>query len=157
MGRRFYVGGRVTNTKYGSTKVVFKGIKFDSTYERDRYIHLLHMQREGRISQLRLQVSFNIIPQTTKMVEEQLKTKVRYKKVVVEQDADYTCDFIYLEDGVYIMEEFKSEMTSKLSDYILRRKLMIRKIYEHNAKGHGQWRFREVIYARGGKLKIEDK
>lgn len=158
--RRFFGGfGGDTKNKYGAHKVVFKGIEFDSRYERDRYILLCHKQRHGEISGLRLQREFLIIPQTTKLVPVQLKTKVRYDKRVVEQDARYTCDFIYKEKGVYIMEEFKSEMTSQLPDYILRRKLMVRKVHEHNAKGHGQWIFREVVYypSKGYKTEITDK
>lgn len=145
--RRGFGGFAHTNNKYGARKVIFKGIKFDSTYERDRYICLLHLQREGKISGLRLQQEFILIPQLTKLVPKQLKTKVRYDKRVVEQDSRYTCDFIYIENGVYVMEEFKSEMTSKLADYIIRRKLMVAKIYEHNKKGRGQWLFREVVYS----------
>ena len=36
MARRF--GYNQSSNKFGASKVVFKGIKFDSTYERDRYI-----------------------------------------------------------------------------------------------------------------------
>ena len=37
-------------------------------------------------------------------------------------------------NGVYVCEEFKSEYTCALADYILRRKLMIKKIYESKEK-----------------------
>ena len=47
-----------TNNKYGASKVVFKGITFDSRYERDRYIYLCHLQKEKKISGLRLQQGF---------------------------------------------------------------------------------------------------
>lgn len=146
-----------SNNKFHATKVVYKGIVFDSTYERDRYIYLAHLQKQGKISNLRLQYSFTIIPETTKLVPTQLKTKVRWDKRVVEQDAEYTCDFLYLENGVYVCEEFKSEATSKLADYILRRKLMVKKIYEHNKRNHGKWIFREIVYERKGKTTITDK
>lgn len=151
-------GFRDTNNKYGAHKVVFKGIEFDSTKERDHYIKLLHLQREGKIRGLRLQTPFVLIPQTTKLVPKQLKTKVRYDTRVVEQDAGYHNDFTYYdkEKHVYVCCEYKSEATSKLPDYILRRKLMVRKIYEHNAKGRGQWVFREVIYYKN-KITTEDK
>ena len=100
------------------------------------------------------------ISSTTKLVPKQLKTKVRYDTRVVEQDSRYTCDFFYKEDGKIIVEEFKSEQTSKLPDYVLRRKLMIKKIYKHNErKGRTPWVFREVIYYfdKNKQTTIEDK
>lgn len=150
--------GNVSKNKFGARKVTFKGIEFDSTHERDFYIKLLGLQREGKISGLRLQTSFLLIPKTVKLVPTQLKTKVRYDKVVIEQDAGYHNDFSFFdrEKNVYVCCEYKSEATSKLPDYILRRKLMIRKIYEHNAKGRSQWVFREIVYYKD-KTTIEDK
>jgi hypothetical protein len=140
-----YGFGRTTN-KYGASKVEFKGITFDSRYERDRYIYLCQLQRERKISGLRLQQGFRLIKKVIKLVPTQLKTKVRYDKRVVEKEAMYHCDFLYWENGRIIVEEFKSKMTAELPDYILRRKLMVSKIYEHNAKGRTQWVFREVVY-----------
>lgn len=151
------LGYSQANNKYGASKVVFKGIKFDSTYERDRYIYLCHLQKKGLISGLRLQQKFVLIKKTIKLVPTQLKTKVRWDKRVVEQEADYHCDFVYIENGVYVCEEFKSVMTSSLADYILRRKLMVKKIYEHNEKGRSKWIFREVVYYKRNKIEITDK
>lgn len=152
--RRFNNG---TGNKFGAKKVVFKGIEFDSTYERDRYIYLCQLQKEGKISGLRRQVRFILIPKTTKIVPKQLKTKVKYEERCVELASVYHNDFLYIEDGKYITEEFKSQMTSTLPDYVLRRKLMVKKIYEHNAKGRSQWVFREVVYYNKNKTIIEDK
>lgn len=145
--------------KYWNRKVVYKGITFDSTHERDRYIYLSHLQKIGMISDLQLQKEFVLLRTIYKLVPKQLKTKVRWDKRVVEQDARYTCDFFYKEDGKWIVEEVKSEQTAKLPDYILRRKLMIKKIYAHNAKGRSQWGFREVIYYfdKNKQDTIEDK
>lgn len=135
------------NNKYGASKVVFKGISFDSRYERDRYIYLCHLQKQGKISGLRLQVGFRIIKKVIKLIPVQLKTKVRYDQKVVEKEARYHCDFLYKEDGKIIVEEFKSVMTAELPDYVLRRKLMVNKIYDHNERpNRTQWVFREVIY-----------
>lgn len=145
--------------KYYSKKVVYKGIEFDSTHERDYYIKLCFLQKTGKISGLRLQQGFVLITKTVKLVPKQLKTKVRWDERVVEQDAEYHNDFTYFdhEKNVYVCCEYKSVMTSKLQDYILRRKLMVKKIYEHNAKGRSQWVFREVIYYDKNKTTIEDK
>ena len=153
--RRF--GRKSTNNKFGASKVEYKGIKFDSTYERDRYIYLLDLQKQGKISSLRRQTPFLIIPKATKLVPKQLKTKVKYVERCVELQSLYHNDFTYYEDGKYISEEFKSAMTSKLADYILRRKLMVQKIYKHNKKGRSQWVFREVVYYNKKKTVITDK
>ena len=147
-------------SKYFARKVEYKGIKFDSTHERDRYIYLSKLVDDGKISALRLQKEFVIIPSTTKLVPIQLKTKVRYDKRVVEQDSRYTCDFFYVEKGKIVVEEFKSEQTAKLPDYVLRRKLMIRKISKHNEKiNRTPWIFREVVYYfdKNKKTTITDK
>jgi hypothetical protein len=145
------------NSKYGSSKVEFQGVVFDSKYERDRYLYLLDLQKQGKISGLRRQTPFLLIPKATRIVPKQLKTKVKYVESVVEMQSLYHNDFTYIEDGKYISEEFKSAMTSKLADYILRRKLMVQKIYKHNKKNRSQWVFREVVYYRKTKIIITDK
>lgn len=151
--------GFAQKSKYGSKKVVFKGIEFDSTHERDFYIKLLGLQRAGKISGLRLQTPFQLIAKTVRLVPKQLKTKVRWDKQVVEMAAMYHDDFTFFdhEKNVYVCCEYKSQMTSKLADYILRRKLMVKKIYEHNEKGRSLWVFREVIYYNKYKTEITDK
>lgn len=157
--KRFF-GGRKTGNKFGATKSTYNGIEFDSIYEKERYIYLLDLQKKGLISQLRLKTKFTIIPKITKYVPMELKTKVKYVERVVEQDSDYHNDFTYIENGIYVCEEFKSEYTAKLTDYILRRKLMVNKIYIHNLKNHGKWVFREVVYSgkgKGFKVSITDK
>jgi len=53
------------------------------------------------------------------------RTEPVYKQVVIEQNAVYTADFVYEEDGVRVVEDCKSEYTRKEKDYVLRRKLML--------------------------------
>lgn len=153
--KRFGIGKG--GSKYNSRKVEYKGLFFDSTYERDRYIYLLSLQKQGQIYNLRRQTEFVLIPKVKKLVPKQLKTKVKYVEKVIELQSLYHNDFTYIEDGKYICEEFKSVMTSKLADYILRRKLMVQKIYKHNRKGRSQWVFREVVYYNKRKTIITDK
>lgn len=153
--KRFGAGH--SSNKYGSSKVEFQGIVFDSRYERDRYLYLIDLQKQGKISGLRRQTPFLLIPKATKLFPKQLKTKVKYVERVVEMQSLYHNDFTYFEGGKYICEEFKSAMTSKLADYILRRKLMVQKIYKHNHKGRSQWVFREVVYFNKRKTIITDK
>lgn len=151
-------GNRIISNKYGASKTTFKGITFDSRYERDRYLYLSDLQRKGKIHGLRLQVGFKIIRKVIKLIPVQLKTKVRYDERVVEKEARYHCDFLYEEDGRIIVEEFKSRMTAELPDYILRRKLMVNKIYDHNKRpNRREWVFREVVYDRNKKITVTDK
>ncbi len=126
-------------------KVTYKGKEFDSRDEMMRYIELCDLQRKGVISGLRRQYSFELIPRQSKMVVKHLKTKDKTVEKFLENPAIYTCDFMYLENGVYVTEDVKSTFTRTEKDYVLRRKLMVQKIQEHNAKDRGQWVFREYI------------
>lgn len=136
-------------------KVIYKGIEFDSRDEMMRYIELCDLHRKGVVSGLRRQYSFELIPRQSKMVVKHLKTKDKTVEKFLENPAIYTCDFMYMENGVYVTEDVKSAFTKKEKDYVLRRKLMVQKIQEHNAKCRGQWIFREYIVGtkkRPGKI-----
>lgn len=91
-------------TKYRSQKTTLDGITFDSKKEARRYTELLLLQKSGVISDLRLQVKFEIIP-----------------KQKDERAAHYIADFVYQENGETIVEDTKG---FKTKDYILKRKLM---------------------------------
>lgn len=52
-------------------------------------------------------------------------TEPVYKEVCIEQNAVYTADFVYYENGQLVVEDVKSEVTRKEADYVLRRKLML--------------------------------
>lgn len=156
---RRFGGFKHTNSKFGSSKAEWNGLIFDSKYELQHYLYLLGLQKEGKICGLRRQTPFLLIPKTTKIVPKQLKTKVKYVERTIELQALYHNDFTYFdnEKKVYVCSEFKSAMTCKLADYILRRKLMVKKIYNHNQKGRSQWVFREVVYVNKKKTTITDK
>lgn len=127
-------------------KVIYKGREFDSRDEMMRYIELCDMQSKGIISGLRRQYSFMLIPRQSKMVVKHMKTKDKIVEKFLENPANYTCDFLYKEGNVYVIEDTKSWFSrSQADDYPLRRKLMVQKIQQHNSKGHGQWIFREYI------------
>lgn len=150
-------GSISSNSKYGASKVKYQGMTFDSRYEKDRYLYLLDLQKQGKISGLRRQTRFLLIPKSIKLVPKQLKTKVKYVEKVVEMQSLYHNDYSYKENGKYISEELKGAYTCKLPEYVLRRKLMVKKIYEHNTKGRSQWIFREVVYFNKKKTIITDK
>ena len=80
---------------------------FDSKSEYERYLLLLDMERNGLITDLKRQVTYELLPQQTKVVRKALKTKVKEVVKVVERPMQYTCDFTYYKDGEYVAEEFK--------------------------------------------------
>lgn len=103
--------------KYHNKKIIVGGVKFDSQKEYNRYAELSMMQKAGLISDLQRQVRFEIIPKTA-----------------TEREAFYVADYVYTKaDGKKIVEDCKSEMTKKLHDYILKRKLM-------------KWRYPDYIF-----------
>lgn len=53
------------------------------------------------------------------------RTEPVYKNVCIEQNAVYTADFVYYENGQLVVEDVKSDITRKEADYVLRRKLML--------------------------------
>ena len=81
---------------------------FDSKSEYERYLLLLDMERNGLITDLKRQVTYELLPKQTKVVRKALKTKVKEVVKVAEQDMKYTCDFTYYDkDGEFIAEEHK--------------------------------------------------
>lgn len=98
---------------------------FDSQSEYNRFLYLKEQEKKGIISNLQRQVLFEIIPKQYAEVEVQLKTKVKMKRVLLEREITYTCDFAYIKNGEYIVEDVKSKYTRKEHDYIIKRKLML--------------------------------
>lgn len=146
--------------KYFSHKVERRGVKFDSMAEADRYEELLIMQKKGVISGLELQKGFEIIPSLLRKEVVQLKTKVKTVYRTDEKAAWYHCDFYYFdaEIGKWIIEEFKSKMTAKLTDYILRRKLIKQLVNKWNTDaGKELYEFREIIWNGKKKSKSNKK
>ncbi len=81
---------------------------FDSNSEYERYLLLLDMERNGEITDVKRQVTFKLLPQQTKVVRKQLKTKIKETIKVVEQDMVYTADFTYYNsNGELIVEDHK--------------------------------------------------
>ena len=98
--------------KYGNRKTEVFGILFDSKKEADRYLELYLAQKAGSITDLQLQVPFELIP---KQLDDHGK--------VAERAVFYYADFTYRNaDGAYVVENVKGERTR---EYILKRKLML--------------------------------
>ena len=98
--------------KYRSQKVTINGEAFDSKREAARYQVLLMLQRTGVISDLQRQVKYVLIPAQ------------RINGKVVERECAYKADFVYVQDGVTVVEDAKGMRTK---DYIIKRKLMLEK------------------------------
>lgn len=86
---------------------------FDSKKEDKRYLQLKALEEAGEISNLERQVKYELIP----------SQKIDGK--VVERACTYTCDFRYVKDGQTVVEDVKSSYTSKLPEYVIKRKLML--------------------------------
>jgi len=82
---------------------------FDSTSEYERYLVLLDMELNGAITDLKRQITFELLPQQTKVVRKQLKTKIKDIIKIVERPMTYTCDFTYYKDGEYVVEDHKGD------------------------------------------------
>ncbi len=96
--------------KYGNRKVIRDGIEFDSIKECQRYCELKLMQRAGVISDLQMQVSFELIPSQ------------RIDGKVVERAVNYIADFVYQQNGLKVVEDTKGYKTP---EYIMKRKMML--------------------------------
>ena len=107
--------------KYHNKRVEYNGLVFDSLKEKRRYCELLLLQKRGIISDLRLQVPFELIPAIYEDVEKQLKTKVKIVSKCVQRAVNYIADFVYVADGKTIVEDTKGFRTK---EYEFKKKMM---------------------------------
>ena len=115
MGSKFYFDNRGFS-KYGNKKVVVDGITFDSKREANRYSELKLLERGKQISDLRLQVPFELIPK-----------QMDFNGKILEGKISYVADFVYTDkDGNYVVEDAKGYRTDV---YRIKKKLML---YFHN-------------------------
>lgn len=102
---------REKRTKYGNEITYFDGKRFDSKAEAQRYIVLKEMAKSGRISDLKNQVVFDLLP--AQEIDGAKEKPVRY-----------VADFTYMENGKLVVEDVKSGPT-KTVEYRLKKKLML--------------------------------
>ena len=127
---------REKGKKYNNTKVEYDGIKFDSKKEMQRYIVLKDAENSGAISNLELQVKYELIPAVKEEYIEHLKTKDKIKTRTLQLPITYTCDFQYFKDGVLIVEDVKASPKMLPKEFVLKEKMMfalkgikIKKVY----------------------------
>lgn len=105
--------------KYKNRKTKVGGILFDSKAEADRYLELKAMEQSGDISDLRLQIAYELIP----VQKESDKVGPRGGVIpgkVIHRPITYVADFVYMENGEEIVEDCKGVRTEV---YKIKRKL----------------------------------
>lgn len=98
--------------KYGNKKTTMLGKSFDSKKEGFRYLELLNKQKKGDISDLQLQVVFELVPSV--VLNGRKKPPIKY-----------VADFVYTKtSGKQVVEDVKSEITRVASTYRIKKHLM---------------------------------
>lgn len=101
-------------SKYKNKKVIYKGIKFDSQKERNYYIKLKLLEEKGIISDLKLQVKFELQP------------KFQFGNKTI-RAINYIADFTYIQDNKLHIVDTKGVRTEV---YKIKKKMMQYKGYE---------------------------
>lgn len=113
-------------SKYKNKPVFYDGVWFDSQYERDYWIHLKREEADGRITNLRRQVPYELIPEVWGERVKHLKTKDKVERYRIQQATHYYADFVYTDaDGKEVVVDTKGEYTRTLADYRLKKKMML--------------------------------
>lgn len=99
--------------KYHAKRQEVGGIIFDSTKEANRYQELLMLQRLGLVTDIRRQVSYELIP-----MQKDSNGKL------IERAVTYKADFVYrrLDTNEEVVEDAKG---MRPQTYIIKRKLML--------------------------------
>ena len=101
-------------TKFNNKKVIYKGIKFDSIVERNRYIILKDDIKHGKIKNLIVHPKFKLLD------------KVKWQGQTL-RSRSYIADFQYQKGNNIIVEDVKSVITQKDKAFRLKMRLFIQK------------------------------
>lgn len=108
--------------KYHNQKVMRDGIRFDSKKEADRYSVLKALERGGVISDLRLQVRYDLVPPLREeTIVGSRGGKIKGKIIPGYSGVHYYADFVYIQDGETIVEDVKGFQTDV---YKIKKQLM---------------------------------
>ena len=106
---------RIPKRKYGNRKPIIDGIQFDSQAEANRYGQLKILLSAGEITDLRLQVPFELQP------------SFKYNGKAI-RALKYIADFVYEDkEGNIHIEDVKGMRTK---EYEIKRKIMLYQGYE---------------------------
>ena len=113
--------------KYRNIQTEVFGHKFDSRKEANHYILLRALEEKGKISDLRMQVPFELIPAVYKEEIKHLKTKDKIEHRCIQRATHYLADFVYKdnETGKEVVVDVKSPITRQNAEYRLKKKMML--------------------------------
>lgn len=106
-------------SKYKARKITRDGMQFDSLKEYRRFCQLVELEKAGKITDLRRQEKFYLIPS---QYEQQPDGKMK----CVERPCGYVADFVYKENGELVVEDVKGYRESTAyALFAVKRKLML--------------------------------
>lgn len=111
--------------KYGNKPVTIEGIRFASKKEGYYYLALKDRVDSGEISNLRMQVPYEIVPAVYETQTIHLKTKDKQVTKCVQKAVHYVADFVYTDrDGIDQVIDVKGGSATKTKEYLLKKKMM---------------------------------
>lgn len=119
--------------KYNNQKAFTGGKEFDSKKEANRYIELLLLQRAGKISNLREQVKYVLIPaqyEEYERVSPKTGKKLKPGRRLLEKECAYIADFVYTDNatGKEVVEDtkgYRDPSSAGYAKFVIKRKLML--------------------------------
>ena len=111
-------------SKYRNNKTEVDGMVFDSRKEAYYYKKLKLMLLAGEISNLRTQVTYELVPAIWRDEVKHLKTKDKIVKKLVQRAINYIADFVYTstatgEECVIDCKGFRTK------EYLIKKKMML--------------------------------
>lgn len=120
-------------SKYGSRKIVYNGMTFDSKKEFRRWQELLDMEVAGRIQNLQRQVKFVLIP-AQREPDRIGKRGGIIKGKVIEREVAYIADFVYEKDGELVVEDVKGYKGGVAYNLFVMKRKMLLYLYDIKVK-----------------------
>lgn len=119
-------------SKYNNRKITRDGQTFDSVKEYRRFCELSLLERAGKVTDLKRQVKFVLIPAQYESVERYSKKtgkRLKDKRVLLEKECAYIADFVYEnESGRVVVEDVKGYKKGAAYDlFAVKRKMMLHK------------------------------
>lgn len=119
--------------KYRNRTTARGGNVFDSKKEADRYAELSLLQRAGKISGLRRQVKFILIPaqyEAFERVSDKTGRKLKPGRKLLEKECAYIADFVYrdMAAGKEVVEDtkgYRDPSSAGYAKFVIKRKLML--------------------------------
>jgi len=113
-GKTYLTNQKIKKNKYGNKKCVYRGMIFASKKELGYYLALKDLEKQGKITDLKRQVEFELQPSFT----------FNGKKI---RAIKYIADFTYIENDKLHIVDTKGVRTDV---YELKKKMMMYKGYE---------------------------